>query len=460
MKAIVVLWVLIICSFLSFGQILKISENNRYLVYPDGKPFFYLGDTGWELFHRLTRKEADKYLKRRAEQGFTVIQAVILAELDGLNEPNPYGHKPLLNNDPSRPVEEYFQHVDYIINKAAEYGLFIGLLPTWGDKLYKDSWGKGPEIFNAYNAKVYGEYLGQRYAGKNVIWILGGDRNPQESHLPVWRAMAAGIEKGAGGRDNALLSFHPQPTAKNGGSSTWFHQDGWLDFNMFQTGHCRDIPRYEKIAFDYGLTPIKPTMDAEPIYEDHPVCFNAKELGYSTPADIRKAAYLDLFAGAHGHTYGCHAIWQFYSKSREPINGPLKTWEESMELAGANDMIHVRKLMESRPLPDRIPDQSLISTPALEKGERIQATRGKDYLFVYSAAGKPFGVKMGKISGKELKGYWYNPRDGKSTEIGTFKNSGESIFTPPGKGWDEDWVLILDDSTKSYPTPDQINLTK
>ncbi|RZK62756.1 MAG: DUF4038 domain-containing protein, partial [Pedobacter sp.] len=35
-------------------QSLKVSANNRFLVYENEKPFFYLGDTAWELFHRLT----------------------------------------------------------------------------------------------------------------------------------------------------------------------------------------------------------------------------------------------------------------------------------------------------------------------------------------------------------------------------------------------------------------------
>ena len=55
---------------------LKISDNRRYLTDENGDPFFYLGDTAWELFHRLDREEADYYLETRAEQGFTVIQAV------------------------------------------------------------------------------------------------------------------------------------------------------------------------------------------------------------------------------------------------------------------------------------------------------------------------------------------------------------------------------------------------
>src|SRR5690606_24976609 len=113
---------------------LKVSSNKRFLVRADGQPFFYLGDTAWELFHRLNREEADRYLQNRAEKGFTVIQAVVLAELDGLKTPNPYGDLPFHDNDPSRPNEAYFQHVDYIVDKAASLGLYIGMLPTWGDK--------------------------------------------------------------------------------------------------------------------------------------------------------------------------------------------------------------------------------------------------------------------------------------------------------------------------------------
>jgi|ERR1017187_8081240 hypothetical protein len=81
----------------------KVSENHRYLVDSHGLPFFYPGDTAWELFHRLNREDAIRYLDDRAQKGFTVIQAVALAEFDGLNAPNACGYKPLLNNNPTTP---------------------------------------------------------------------------------------------------------------------------------------------------------------------------------------------------------------------------------------------------------------------------------------------------------------------------------------------------------------------
>ena len=414
---------------------LKVSDNNRFLVRQDGTPFFWLGDTAWELFHRLNREEADKYLKRRAEQGFTVIQAVALAEFDGLKEPNPYGETPLLNNDPTKPNEAYFKHIDYVVDKAAQYGLMIGFLPTWGDKVFKDRWGNGPEIFNTDNARAYGGYLGNRY------------------NVAIWRAMAEGIQAAAGGPDKVLMSFHPQPNGIGGGASQWFGADNWFDFNMHQNGHCRFTPVYDNIAVSYNRTPTKPTMDAEPIYEDHPVCFNAKDLGTSNAFDVRQFAYLDLFAGAFGHTYGCHDIWQMYSASRPAVNGPHVFWPEALELPGANQMQFVKRLLMARPMLDRIPDQSLIVENNLNPADRIQATRGRDYALIYTSSGRPFTVNPGKISGGLVIANWYDPRTGKTKPAPAFANKKPHLFTPPDSGYGHDWVLILDDSAKKYALP-------
>jgi hypothetical protein len=434
---------------------LKVSDNKRFLVHENGKPFYWLGDTAWELFHRLNREEAEKYLKNRAEKGYTVIQAVALAELQGLKDPNPYWEVPLKDLDPTKPNEAYFQHVDWIVDKAAELGLYIAMLPTWGDKLDKASWGDGPEIFNADNAKVYGKFIGNRYKDrKNIIWVLMGDRNPRnEKDVAVWRAMAAGITEGVGGADKALMTAHPQPMATaDGGSGKWFHNDDWFDFNMFQTGHCRENNVSDRIQVAYNRTPIKPTIDGEPLYEDHPVCFNERDLGKSSPYDTRNFAYWAVFAGAFGNTYGCHDVWQMYAPNRKSINGASIPWYDAINLPAAGQMQYVRKLIEARPMLDRVPDQTLI-TEQYSNHDRIQATRGKDYAFIYTTKGKEITVNMGKISGAQVVAYWYNPRDGKAKDIGKFENKGTQKFKPDTEGYGQDWVLILDDVSKNYAKP-------
>lgn len=437
---------LLLCSLAcTLSAQLKVSSNNRYLL-RNGKPFFWLGDTAWELFHKLDLRQSDHYLQHRAEQGFTVIQAVILAEFDGLGTPNANGDVPFIKNDPGKPNEAYFKHVDAVIEKADAYGLVIGLLPTWGDKIWKGSWGKGPEIFNPQNAYAYGKWIGKRYrTRKNIVWILGGDRNPQNDlHIEIWRRMAAGIKESA---PAAVITFHPQPCPN--GSATWFHKDEWLSFNMFQNGHCRNNPVYDRIQAVYNMTPVKPVLDGEPLYEDHPVCFNAKELGTSSAYDVRQYAYLELFAGAFGHTYGCHDIWQFYMPGHEPKNDPHVYWEQAMDLPGARQMKHLRKLMEASSIEDRLPDQSLILENNLTPAERIQATRGKDYAYVYTCAGKPFTVNMGKISGRMLQAGWFDPRNGEFKAIEKVRNTGQHNFTPPRSGYGQDWVLILQDEARA-----------
>jgi len=431
----------------TFGQF-QVSENRRFIT-REGKPFFWLGDTAWELFHRLSKEDATYYFKKRSEQGFTVIQAVALAELDGLQTPNANGDLPLVDLDPTKPNEKYFAHVDSLITIAGKFGLTIALLPTWGDKVDKSTWGKGPEIFNAKNANSYGKWIGQRFEKKtNLIWIMGGDRNPKNTQqIEIWNALAEGVSAGAGGPNKALMSFHPQPNAL--GSAEWFHQSDWLDFNMFQNGHCRDQEHYLKIATLYNKAPFKPIIDGEPMYEDHPVCFNAKDLGTSSAYDIRKYAYLDLFAGAFGHTYGCHDVWQMYDSTRVGINGPHFPWKIALDLPGANQMKFARELMESKSMLDRIPDQSILIESDETPGERIQATRGKDYVFVYSCIGKRFRLKMAQIPGEKSAFFWVNPRTGEKSSKNNINNTGIQTFTPPTKGYGLDWVMVLE----SIPDP-------
>jgi hypothetical protein len=431
---------------------LKISENKRYLIHEDGTPFFYLGDTVWELLHRLDKEETEKFLENRRTKGFTVIQAVILAELDGLNTPNAEGNKPLQNNDPTKPGEAYFEHVDWVIKKAKEKGLYMGLLPTWGDKVDKAGWGVGPEIFNADNAYKYGQWLGKRYKDyENIIWINGGDRDGGGKNNPIWEAMGRGIKSED---KNHLMSFHPW-----GGhsSSEWFHNSDWLDFNMMQTGHCeRTSQTYKMISKDYNLKPTKPCMDAEPRYEDHPICWSPDSLGWFNELHVRQAAYWNLFTGGHGHTYGCHPIWQMLAPGREPIGHARHNWYDVIDLVGAFDMTHVRRLMESRPMLSRVPCQEIV----LDAGDvynRIQATKGDGYVFVYTAMGKDIVLDLSEIGIEKYKVWWFNPRTGGAIEKGEVKRGRDLRFSPPAEGPGFDWVLVLDDTGKKYPAPGSVN---
>lgn len=442
---------------------LKISDNKRFLVHEDGRPFFYLGDTAWELFHRLNREEADHYLENRAKKGFTVVQAVALAELDGLNTTNACGFRPLIDNNPAKPdikagpANDYWDQVDYIVDKANSLGLFIGFLPTWGDKWNK-KWGAGGGSFTPDSAATYGEWLGRRYRDKAIIWILGGDRPVEnDQHREIIRAMARGLAQGDGGAH--LKAFHPPG---GNGSSTWWHNDDWLDFNMRQNGHAAEFTgRYDQTRVDYDRTPVKPVLDGEPIYEDHPVSFDAKKLGHSNATDVRRPFYWDLFTGACGHTYGHHSVWQMWAPPRGPVNNPLMPWFEALDQPGASQMQHGKNLLLSRPFLTRVPDDSVIVTdrvPTSVPGAgryRFVATRDQSgsYAMVYAPIGRKFKVRMDKITGPMVKVWWFNPRNGEAKPVGEFPNTGEREFLPPDAGEHLDWVLVLDNAASQFPAP-------
>lgn len=436
---------------------LKVSDNHRFLVTEDGKPFFWLGDTAWELFHRLDARDAQAYLRTRAAQRFTVIQAVVLAELDGLSEPNAQGDRPLLHNDPLQPVEKYFAHVDAVVRMANDLGLYVGLLPTWGDKWNK-KWGTGPEVFHPTNAAAYGEWLGRRYQHAGIVWILGGDR-PVESdaHKAILRAMAQGLRRGDGGAH--LITFHP---TGGSGSSKDFHDEPWLDFNMRQNGHGPEhTGRYSQTRDDHARTPAKPVLDGEPLYEGHPLAFDAAKHGHSVAADVRPPLYWNLFEGAFGHTYGHHSVWQMWTPSRKPVNAPLMPWTEALHEPGASQMQHGRALVESRPFLGRIPAPDLIvpervetSIPGAGRG-RLVATRDAEGTFgmVYVPVGRPFTVRLDFLKGDRAKAWWFDPRTGRARAAGSFPAQGERTFHPPTPGERTDWILVLDAAAAGYPPP-------
>lgn len=433
---------------LSHGK-LTISENKRYLVYEDGTPFYYQGDTGWELFHRLNKDESEIYLENRRAKGFTVIQAVALAELDGLNAPNAEGNKPLIDNDPLKPNEAYFAHIDWVIRKAQEKGVFIGLLPTWGDKVDK-RWGVGPVIFNIENAYKYGQWIGNRYKDfQNIIWINGGDRDGGGDNKVIWEAVAGGIKSVD---KNHLMTFHPWGERS---SSEWFQESNWLDFNMCQTGHAqRSYAIFNRIVVrDYNLKPVKPCFDGEPRYEDHPVGWNPDILGWFDEADVRQAMYWNLFSGGFGFTYGCHPVWQMLSTSRTPVGLARHNWYDVLDLPGACDLIHARRLIESRPFLSRVPDQSLLVPAYFPETDYVVATRGDGYGFIYFPTGWSAEIQLDKIGAKTINAYWFDPRSGDAKLIETISVMGTRKFTPPTGGRGNDWVLVLDDASKNFKTP-------
>ncbi len=451
---------------------LSVSPDKRFLL-KDGKPFFYLADTGWLALMNLNRKEADRYLEDRAAKGFTVIQTILLGIKPSEDERNAYGHQPLMDKDPTRPNELYFEHVDYVINKANSLGMFVAIAPSWSDWMYKHV-RPGPHPFHAKNARSFGEYVGRRYKESDIIWLIGGDRDPA-GYEDILIAMAEGLDAGDG-ESNFLMTFHGEKTGKRippeniyserrSASAHLFGDTDWIDFHGAYSGHQWAYPTYRLIAQDRAMKPPRPVIDLEPCYENHPYIADGRSYfgnkrewdgkTRGTASLVRKQAYWAVLAGAAGHTYGCHDIWQFYDQERKAITHANTHWPAAIDFPGAAQMGILRRLIESRPWYAMVPDQSIITSEEGRGENHRQAARAADgkFLLVYLPQGGNVTVDLQKLSGSEAKAYWFNPRTGKNTYLRQLSSSGTRQFAAPSSGTDNDWVLVLDDAVQNFPTP-------
>lgn len=366
---------------------------DRRTLSREGAPFFWLADTALGLAANLNRSEIERYLDKRVEQGFTVVQtAAVFASPDG-PVPDQYGDTPLgaglepLVTDGATGDEEqdydYWDHLDFVVAQAAQRGLVVALLPLHAD----------PPI--AGDARAYGEFLGRRYAGAtNVVWVLGPDTTD---------GLAEGIGAG-GGRQLAA----PR------------------DLRLLLDGSCvGEDKRRDLVAAGYAAR--APFVDAAAIAGARPYCRSA-----ASALDVRRDAYWSVLGGAAGHTFGA-------TVAADP--------------ASAGQMGHLRTLVEARPRLE--PSGGLVADAGAGRS-RIQAAVAADrsVLVAYTAAGLPVDVDLGALRGSTARAWWFDPRIGEVTGIAEVESSGRRAFTPPAAAGDQqDWVLVIDDADAGFEPP-------
>lgn len=434
---------------------LRVSDNHTYLQHTNGRPFFWLGDTGWLMPERLDRDEVAYYLNKAHEAGFNVVQVQTVNGVPAYNIYGKMSHPDGWNFDDIDRKGDYgyWNHLDHIVRTAEVYGIYIAMVPIWGG-LVKAG------LMSEEQAKAYGRFLGERYKDSpNIIWLIGGDLRG-DIKPAEYTALAKSIREVD---KNHLMSYHPFGRTS---SATWFHDEPWLDFNMFQSGHRRydqvkgdgddrgeaaqneDNWRYVESAL--ARQPRKPVIDGEPSYEGIPQGLHDPEQPWWKDCDARRYAYWSVFAGAFGHTYGNNAVMQMRKPGYAGAYGCKKTWVEGLEDPGYNQMKHLKNLMLTFPYLDRVPDQSIIAGDNGERYERLIATRGKDYLLVYNYTNRPMEIDLTKISGKKKNVWWYSPVDGTLDYAGETESKVTPFHYDGASGAGCDRVLIAIDSEKEY----------
>lgn len=427
------------------------KENPHYFQTEDGKPFFWLGDTGWLTFGKLSREELNTYFQDRKKKGYNVVQVMVLHTLAVKNV---YGDFALINGDVSKPLitsgndfknpteYDFWDHVDYALEVAQKNGIYVAMVPVWGTNVSS----KDSKVTKA-DVEKYAKFLAERYKNRtNVIWLNGGDTRGNE-FMDIWNAIGSTLKNNT----DQLVTFHPFGRTD---SSENYHNAKWLDFNMFQSGHRRydqdstegafKEDNYKFVLRDYALKPTKPTLDGEPSYEGIPHGLHDTLQPKWKDSDVRRYAYWSVFAGGAGFTYGNNAVMQMFHKGeKKGAYGNKDIWSDALNDPGAGQMQYVKNLILKFNYFNRIPDASMVVNQG-EKYDYLAATRGEDYALIYTYNGKTMSLNMGKIKGDKVKASWYNPRNGKLKTIGTFNNKGVQEFNPPGEKVDgNDWVLVL-----------------
>lgn len=405
----------------------RVGPDHRHLVDQSSQPFLIQGDAPWSIISGLTREEEEQYLENRREKGFNSI-IVNLVEHKFHGPVDRYGEGPFTTpGDFTTPNEKYFAHADWVIRKAAEKGIQVFLAPIYlgyigtDEGWVEEALANGPE-----KCRSWGRYIGKRYRDfDNLVWVMGGDRNPEKAREDV-DAVAAGIKE-FDTRHLFTAHCHPENSAVD-----QYKDDGWLDVNDTYTYAIV----HGKLLADYNRTPVMPFFLIETIYEGE---HNASAV------QIRRQAYWALLCGATGQFMGNRPIWLF-----DP------GWQAAMDGTGSQDMVRLKALFTSRPWYELVPDQK---HEVVVDG--LGEFRGLDYLaaartadggtvIAYLPTTRTFTVDLSKVVGTSTQTWWYNPRTGKVDSAGKYATGGKQKFTPPSDG---DWVLVLDDAARGLPPP-------
>lgn len=435
------------------GQMIALSSDRKYLVNTiTNKPVFVTGDSPQLLMLEISDSDVDTYLADRAARGFNVLWAYPVDAVDQKNAPkNFYGNVPFDGPDFTNEDATYWAHVDSVVQKAAASKIvlvldpgFVGLSPQFG---YLNSY------LNSSNdvMKAYGTWLGNRYKGyNNIVWSLGGDA---DLSIPGLAEKIANLANGLATADrNHLITFEACRICSPANQSSldaFSTTPSWLGINWVYNPQASVIDGCQK---SYPKNSAAPPMMGEDWYElTHGM----------TGFDTRAEGYWEVLSGCYlGTLWGNGPLWSFNSPNSDYTS---PSWQSQLSSVGSVSQEWMGKLMRSREHWKMAPDIShAVVTSGYGSGMTTTATaRTSDgqTIIAYIPNGNTttLTVDMTKISSAQQSatGWWFNPSNGTTTQIGTFSTSGTHTFTPPDSS---DWVLVLDDSAADLKAPGSADL--
>ncbi|MGH2531070.1 MAG: DUF4038 domain-containing protein [Thermomicrobiales bacterium] len=406
----------------------RVSPDRRRLLDADGQAVLLQGDAAWSLIANTTLAGAQRYIEDRRRKGFNAIIVNLIESRFAADPPrNRAGDDPFTTpGDFRTPNEAYMAHAERILAIAEHNGILVILAPAYlgyphppnpdaarrPEGWYDEVLANGPE-----GCQAWGDYLGRRFGRfKNIIWCIGGDRNPGAATAGLDQ-LARGIRAtGAGNLFTAHVLEEHSPVDV-------FPDHDWLDLNPTYTYGIV----HRMLESDWKRDPVWPFFLVESIYEGE---YNASDL------QIRRQAYWSVLCGGNGHCMGNRPIWGFD-----------EGWESALDLPGSVAMAHWGVTFRGLPWADLVPDfADTIVTAGL--GEKrgldrvtVAATPERRLVVAYLPVQRAVTVQAGTLAGPTLRIGWMEPATGRRLAGGVLVADGAATLMPP---FPEDSVLSLE----------------
>lgn len=435
---------------------LKTEKDVRYFMYNDGIPFFYLGDTHWNMpaeeFDTAGEHAGDtqtdshfKYIvDTRISQKFTVYQSEPIGASynlsDGLTQADIYGFR--------------------LLDEKFKYIASAGLVHANAALFFTSELANFPDKYTDEYLEKLTRYWVARYCAYPVLWTLAqecdndfyfdrGDQKTFDAETNPWKKVCGYINKydpyaspmtahqEYASMDTVHGANASRSSFRNLAGHSWYAAQ-WspslasqLGFNIaldfYNNGQGKPVVNYEG-RYDY-------------LWTKH---FGARVQGWT--------AFLN---GMCGYGYGAIDMWLYKSTYNidvssedgiDKITPEEKSvfWSESVNFETAFQMGYMRSFLENHNwynLKPRFDDKVWIE-PEANALYSLATDVSNLYVCYFYNRSRNTAV-LNSLQNAEYLLQWFNPRDNIYTDAVTITpdNGSYNIGDKPDK---EDWILVLD----------------
>ena len=483
---------------------LRATANQHALEFPDGTPFFAVGDTWYAAAtNRFRWYDDDRprpmgpaagfkdYVRFRKAQGYNWI-SIIAAFPNWDNDGKPWhivrddgttvrsawlefgtgpdarhGSAKNMRNEGGRPFlfpgkvpgyEDVFPDMDRINPAYFRYlDRKVDYLNDQGFVAFIEAFRRdASELWMKYHAwpqsyARYIEYIWARYQTNNtVLSPVHLDIIDESVTVPQFRQAI----------DYALATYGPPPFGNllsanaNPSTLTNWGDPSWV--TLHTTGNKREHEYYWYLTEIFRQAHTHPALNGEPYYSGY---VDARGLngGYKygakggTPLDdryVRSSMYGSVLSGGlAGHVYGAEGIW---GADIEPA-APIHLWEAFQWSSGAQ-MTQLPKFLLSigKRYQDLVPEDLVVpSRTPVTKGYEGWAyaarTPDQEILLAYFEKGCPGSLLRGATPEANYRARWFDPRGGAWIDAGNGHLRADNIGEIPLPAFPdgEDWALAL-----------------